>query len=234
MFRHLNPRRVKLVISKNQVTQTATGRHLVSADRHDRQNRIESAGPPVNTGRDDLDLAELAAAGDRKAFEEIYRRHLNRVYGLCFRLTADKEAAENLTQDTFVKAWTAIGGYSGRGNLGGWLGRIAVNLRRDHFRNQARRDRLQADAAREMVLEPAIHQGVVPLLAAMDLERGVAALPAGARTVFVLYEIEGYAHKEIAGLLDVATGTVKAQLHRARRLLRTILTEEKGAAHEES
>lgn len=184
-------------------------------------------GSPLRDGRQDLDLAELAAAGDRVAFEELYRRHVNRVYGLCFRLTADREAAENLTQDTFVKAWTAIGGYSGRGNLGGWLGRIAVNLRRDHFRAQIRRDRLQEEAAREMAGEMPAAPSVVPLLTAMALERAIAALPPGARTVFVLAEIEGYAHKEIAGLLNVATGTVKAQLHRARALLRTILTEEK-------
>jgi RNA polymerase sigma factor (sigma-70 family) len=182
--------------------------------------------------RDDLDLAELAAAGDRQAFEEIYRRYASRVHGLCFRLTADPVAAETLTQDAFIKAWTAIGGYSGRGNLGGWLGRIAVNLHRDGIRRLVREDRLLAEASRSSEMETVTPGHVVPLLTAMDLERGIAALPAGARTVFVLHEIEGYAHREIAGLLDVATGTVKAQLHRARKLLRGILTETKEAHHE--
>lgn len=180
----------------------------------------------------DLDLAELAAAGDRMAFESIYHRHLNRVYGLCLRLTADPVEAEVLTQDTFIKAWVSIGGYSGRGHLGGWLGRIAVNLRRDSFRQMARQVRMLEEITQSNELARTTPGGVVALLTAMDLEQGIARLPAGARTVFVLHEIEGYAHKEIAGLMDVATGTVKAQLHRARHLLREILTEKKDASHE--
>ena len=166
------------------------------------------------------------------AFEAIYRRHLNRVYGLCLRLTADVAAAEGLTQDTFVKAWTAIGGYSGRGNLGGWLGRIAVNMCRDNFRNLVRQERLLAEAARETEMQQAASGSVVPLLTALDLEKGIRQLPAGARTVFVLAEIEGYTHKEIGGLMGVATGTVKAQLHRARQLLRGLLTEKKDWKNE--
>lgn len=186
----------------------------------------------VGSLRDDLDLTELAAAGDRLAFEEIYRRHVNRVYGLSFRLTADPVAAQTLTQDTFIKAWSSIGGYAGRGNLGGWLGRIAVNLHRDQLRSMIRRDRLHEEAAAGQDLQRSTPDKVVPLLTAMDLERAIAALPHGARTVFVLHEVEGYPHKEIAGLLGVATGTVKAQLHRARSLLRNILTEDKGENHE--
>lgn len=187
---------------------------------------------PENRNQEDLDLVEQAAAGDRMAFESIYRRHLNRVYGLCLRLTADPGEAEILTQDTFVKAWMAIGGYSGRGSLGGWLGRIAVNLRRDRFRQMARQERMMDEVVWNMEPRPFEPGSAMPLLTGMDLERGIARLPDGARTVFVLHEIEGYAHKEIAGLLDVATGTVKAQLHRARKLLRDILTEKKDASHE--
>ncbi len=176
----------------------------------------------------DLDLAEKSATGDRLAFETIYRRHVNRVYGLCLRLTADPVAADTLTQDTFIKAWTSMGGYAGRGNLGGWLARIAVNLQRDQFRQLARREKLAEESGR-MYEERQVHNGsVVPLLTAMDLDRGIAQLPAGARTVFVLSEVEGYAQREIAALMNVATGTVKAQLHRARRLLRDILSENKG------
>jgi RNA polymerase sigma factor (sigma-70 family) len=200
-------------------------------ERKSENDRVERPGNAALP--EDLDLAELAAAGDRQAFETIYHRHVSRVYGLCLRLTADPVKAEGLTQDTFVKAWTAIGGYSGRGNLGGWLGRIAVNLRRDRFREVARQERLLAEAALEQGPDYQVDQGgVIPMLTAMDLEKGIARLPEGARSVFVLSEIEGYAHKEIAGLLDVATGTVKAQLHRARHLLRDILSEKKGANHE--
>lgn len=183
----------------------------------------------------DLELAEKSAAGDRQAFEALYRRHVNRVYGLCLRLTAEVNAAEILTQDTFVKAWSAMGGYSGRGDLGAWLGRIAVNLRRDEFRALARRAKLTEQARQDAEYRSYQPDGVLPLLTTMDLERALARLPEGARSVFVLYELEGYSHKEIAGLLDVAVGTAKAQLHRARLLLRDILgygDPKKGNAHE--
>lgn len=192
----------------------------------------------------DLHWAELAAVGDRAAFEKIYRKHLNRIYGLSLRLTGEVGDAEQLTQDTFVKAWFAIGGYHGQGALGAWLGRVATNLWRDRFRSRARRERLAAEAAAEQGLaagaEPTATlsgaarsrpDGVIPLLTAVDLERCTARLPEGGRLVYVLHDIEGYTHREIAELLDVAVGTVKSQLHRAHRLLRAMLTEEKEATH---
>jgi len=178
----------------------------------------------------DLDLAERAAAGDRAAFESIYRRHLNRVYGLCLRLTADVTAAETLTQDTFVRAWTAIGGYAGRGNLGGWLGRIAVNLNRDAFRRQANSERMLTEAVHAGVTPTQTGGGVIPLLTGLDLERCIRRLPDGARTVFVLHAVEGYPHREIADLMGIATGTVKAQFHRARHLLQDMLMEERTSS----
>ena len=176
----------------------------------------------------DCRLADRAAEGDRAAFEEIYRRYVNRVYGLCLRLTTDVGEAENLTQDTFIKAWFAIAGYAGRGNLGGWLGRVAVNLWRDQFRATARRGRLMEEVAAEPRQS---RDGVIDLLTSLDLERCIARLPEGGRLVFVFHDVEGYTHREIAELLDLAVGTVKAQLHRARRLLRNMLAEDREAAH---
>jgi RNA polymerase sigma-70 factor (ECF subfamily) len=192
----------------------------------------------------DCGLADRAAEGDRAAFEEIYKRYVNRVYGLCLRLTAEATEAEILTQDTFVKAWFAIGGYAGHGNLGGWLGRVAVNLWRDKYRATARRGRLAAEmtayrfgdettavsAGMGGVPRPG-QDGVIDLLTGLDLERCIARLPAGGRLVFVFHDVEGYTHREIAELLDLAVGTVKAQLHRARRLLRNMLAEDREAAH---
>jgi len=192
----------------------------------------------------DLRWAELAAAGDRAAFEKIYRGYQNRVYGLCLRLTGDVVEAEQLTQDTFVKAWLAIAGYTGRGQMGGWLGRVATNLWRDRYRSRARRQQLAAEVALAMGATAGAEatatfsgaaqtqpEGVIPLLTALDLERCIARLPEGGRAVYVFHELEGYTHREIAELLDVAVGTVKAQLHRARRLLRKMLTEDKETAH---
>lgn len=192
----------------------------------------------------DCGLADRAAEGDRAAFEEIYRRYVNRVYGLSLRLTTDDGEAEILTQDTFVKAWSAISGYAGHGNLGGWLGRVAVNLWRDRFRATARRGKLADDMiAHQFAHEESMaaasltgvwrsgRDGVIDLLTGLDLERCIARLPEGGRLVFVFHDVEGYTHQEIADLLNLAVGTVKAQLHRARRLLRKMLDEEREAAH---
>ena len=162
-----------------------------------RNKAPETVSPPLADGTD-LDLAARAATGDRGAFETIYHRHVNRIYGLCMRLTADVPAAELLTQDTFVRAWSAIGGYAGRGNLGGWLGRIAVNLNRDDFRRRANTDRMLAGAAQEWQGPQTTDASVTPLLTGMDLEKCIKRLPDGARMVFVLHAIEGYPHREIA------------------------------------
>ena len=177
-----------------------------------------------------LDLAARAAAGDRDAFTEIYQQHINRIYGLSLRLTSDRVQAETLAQDTFVKAWTSLGSYAGRGSLSGWLGRLAVNLWRDRFRQQARQERLLQKAALSWEHDRLPGGTVVPLLTALDLERSLARLPEGARTVFVLHEIEGYKHHEIAELLALTTGTVKSQLHRARKLLRVLMDTEQASS----
>jgi len=193
--------------------------------------------PGPDEGRDpDFGLARRAAEGDRAAFEEIYRSHVGRVYGLCLRLTADVSEAEILTQDTFVKAWFALPGFAGRGALGGWLGRMASNLWKDRFRARSRRRRLMEDLAAgsgDAETPPlggsvagAAAEGVARILTAMDLDRCIARLPDGARAVYVFHDVEGYTHREIADMLDVAVGTVKAQLHRARRLIRQMLAKD--------
>jgi RNA polymerase sigma-70 factor (ECF subfamily) len=182
--------------------------------------------PEQHNQLSELDLARRSADGEREAFEQIYRRHCARIYGLCLRLTADVNEAEQLVQDTFVRAWFAIAGFRGHGSLGGWLGRLAVNLWRDRLRSRRRNLRMIQD------LEPApAAGGVFPLLTGIDLERCIARLPEGGRAVYVLHDVEGYTHREIAGLMNIATGTVKAQLHRARGLLRAMLTEKKETSH---
>lgn len=186
---------------------------------------------------EDQDLVARSTAGDRAAFEAIYRRYVDRIYGTCLRLTADRVEAEGLTQDTFVRAWFALAGYTGQGSLGGWLGRVAVNLWRDRFRSNKRRDRLQGQLKAEMTTgsafpsDPRDRGGVIPLLTAVDLERAVAQLPPGARTVYVMHDVEGFKHREIGEMLGLATGTVKAHLHRARRMLRGMLADEREANH---
>ena len=162
-----------------------------------------------------------AQQGDHGAFEQLYRLHAGRVYALCLRLAGDAGEARRLTQDVFVRAWERLAGFRGESAFSSWLHRLAVNVVLADRRAAGRRGRrivAQSDA-------PAFEgAGSVNWTAErLDLERAIAALPPGARAVFVLYEIEGYGHEEIAAMTGIAPGTSKAQLHRARMLLREAL-----------
>lgn len=171
-----------------------------------------SAEPSV-----DADLVRRARDGAIDAFEQIYRRHAGRVHGLCLRLTGDRQRAEEHTQDTFVRAWQGLGGLRDDHGLGAWLRRIAVNSVLGE-RRRARRSPVLADRAFDDPAELGSAARTAPG-SAVDLERAIGALPARAREVFVLHQVEGYRHDEIAAMLSVTTGTTKAQLHRARKLL---------------
>jgi RNA polymerase sigma-70 factor (ECF subfamily) len=164
----------------------------------------------------DLQEAALAAAGDTRAFERLYRVHAARIHGLVRRMLGTDEATE-VTQDVFVRAWQKIGSFRGEAAFGTWLHRVAVNVvltRRAQL--GTRRNRFIAD---EQVLENLPAQTGSRDFG-IDFESAVARLPEGARHIFVLHDVEGYRHEEIAGLLGVTSGTTKAQLHRARMLLR--------------
>ncbi len=167
-------------------------------------------------------LVARAQEGDVSAFEELYRSHVRRVYALCYRLSGDASLAEELAQDVFVRAWQRLGTFRGDSAFSSWLHPLTVNVALSERR--ARRRRLArllttddpASFERPADRPPGPEAGV-------DLEKAMAALPPGARSVFVLHDVEGYRHDEIAALTGVATGTSKAQLHRARRLLREVL-----------
>jgi RNA polymerase sigma-70 factor (ECF subfamily) len=166
------------------------------------------------------DLVARAREGDRAAFEALYRAHVGRVYALCLRLSADRVRAEELTQDTFVLAWRRLGTFRGESAFGSWLYRIAVNAALGEHRSASRREQRVVPLSDP----PQGRSDAGDTALAVDLERAIAALPQGARSVFVLHDIEGYGHGEIARMSGVAVGTSKAQLHRARRLLREGLT----------
>ncbi len=166
-------------------------------------------------------LVGRAQAGDTGAFEALYRGHAGRVYAVCLRLTGRPHIAEELTQETFVRAWSRLPRFRHECQFATWLHRIAVNLVLDERRAHTRREaRIEQDEDLASLAAPGSLRRVDE---ALDLERAVAALPDGARTVFVLHDLEGYRHQEIAALTGVAVGTSKAQLHRARRLLREAL-----------
>lgn len=170
------------------------------------------------TGRPDSDAvdATLAASGDASAFERLYRHHLPRIYCLVRRMLNDDDADE-VTQDVFVRAWQKLGTFRGEAAFGTWLHRLAVNviLARRETLGIRRKRYLEGDAMLEVL--PTRKPG--PELA-MDFETAMGRLPDGAREVFVLHDVEGYRHEEIAEMLGLATGTSKSQLHRARLALR--------------
>lgn len=167
------------------------------------------------------DLVARAQAGDEDAFASLYRTHVGRVHALCLRMAGDAHAAGELTQDVFIRAWEALPGFRGDSALGSWLHRLAVNVFLGNTRTNSRREKRVMLAAEPGLLERPQESGSPGL--GMDLEQAIAALPERARLIFVLHDVEGYQHEEIAQMAGIASGTSKAQLFRARRLLRKSL-----------
>lgn len=156
-----------------------------------------------------------------RAFERLYRRHASRIHSLARRMLGPEEADE-ATQDAFVRAWRKLETFRGEAAFGTWLHRLAVNVMLSRRKKRGiRRERFVADG--EGVLALAASRGR-PDTMAVEFEAGFERLPPGARQVFVLHDVEGYKHEEIARLLGVTTGTTKAQLHRARMILREYLS----------
>jgi RNA polymerase sigma-70 factor, ECF subfamily len=162
-----------------------------------------------------------AQSGDADAFAAVYRALAGRIYALCLRFEGDAVTAGERTQDVFVRAWERLPGFRHESSFPTWLHRLAVNVVLADRRAAWRRERRVSIAPEpEMLLAPATTDDAG---ARLDLEQAMSKLPPGARAVFVLHDIEGYQHAEIADQLDIAEGTSKAQLFRARRLLREAL-----------
>jgi RNA polymerase sigma-70 factor (ECF subfamily) len=167
------------------------------------------------------ELVERAQRGDDDAFGALYRTHVGRVHALCLRLSGDTEAAGELTQDVFVRAWEALPSFRGESAFGSWLHRLAMNVFLGKRRASSRRERRVFATEEPALLERPVERPQPG--ARLDLEQAIAGLPRGARMVFVLHDVEGYQHGEIARMTGIAEGTSKAQLFRARRLLREAL-----------
>lgn len=178
--------------------------------------------PAGGTVDSDAELVEQARRGQLDAFERLYRRHHARVYALCVRLHRGHEQAEDSLQDAFVLAWQRLADFRGEAEFSTWLHRIAVNAALANLRRLGRRDRHLAVVDDDAWFDAPAPAGDTD--AVLDLEAAIALLPDGARVALVLHDVEGYSHEEIAALTGLAVGTTKAQLHRARRLLRGRLT----------
>ena len=182
--------------------------------------------PAVST-TDMTDDVALAAAGDVSAFERVYQAHLPRVHSLVRRMTGGRDTDE-VTQDVFVRVWQKLGTFRGDSAFSTWLHRLAVNVVIERFRAETlRRQRLrEGDDLFNTIAAPRRSGDL-----SMDFEAALAKLPDGAREIFVLHDVEGHKHHEIASLLDISVGTSKAQLHRARMMLRRHLGR-KDSTHE--
>ena len=185
-----------------------------------RSERPERANPASAAAGVELeDYVARAAEGDVRAFEHLYRTHLPRVHSLVRRMAGGRDTDE-LTQDVFVRVWQKLASFRGDSAFGTWLHRLAVNVVIERFRQEAtRRQRLHdGEEIFETLAAPSRSAHAV-----MDFEAALESLPDGARQVFVLHDVEGYKHHEIGTLLEISSGTSKAQLHRARMMLRRYL-----------
>jgi len=170
---------------------------------------------------DSTDVA-LAAGGDRQAFERLYRTHANRVFSICARMSGSRTRGEELTQDVFVRTWEKLPQFRGESAFSTWLHRLAVNVvlnaRKSEGKQASGMDQGDVDdERRDEVARAPMH------IERRDLAEAISKLPAGARKVFVLHDVEGYKHEEIGEMLGITSGGSKAQLHRARLLLREAL-----------
>ena len=181
---------------------------------------------PAGPGRaEELALVERCRKGDVAAIEVIYRTHSGRLYSVVYRMLGNPADAEDLLQEIFLAAHRKLDSFRGESALGTWLYRLATNLCLDYLRSRAAKSRQVTGALDE---EPALADRGSSRLAEqtvdkMDLERALAQLPEGCRTAFVLHDVEGLEHRDVAELLGIAEGTSKSQVHKARLRLRSIL-----------
>lgn len=173
---------------------------------------------PLEAGSNqEIHLVSLAKNNDYRAYEQLYRLHVGRVFALCTRLCNDRDMAEDLTQEAFVNAWKKLSSFRGDSAFGSWLYRIATNTSLSYLRKQTPfKNSLDLEQIEEKGAEDETAEK-------MALDKALGELPDGARAVFVLYSLEGYTHEEIGKMLGIASGSSKAQLHRARQLLRNKL-----------
>lgn len=171
-------------------------------------------------------LVARASTGDVVAFQRLYERSAGRVFALCLRMTADSQRARELAHDAFVRAWERLPGFRGESHFDTWMHRLAVNVVLEAVRTDRRREARVSLVEDEGPADQVDALGARPpadVLDRIDLERAIAALPPNARTVFVMHDVEGFRHDEIAERMQLAPGTVRAHLHRARQLMMRML-----------
>jgi RNA polymerase sigma-70 factor (ECF subfamily) len=182
-------------------------------------------------GASDYELARRSSAGDMSAFEELYSRHSRRVYSLCLRMTANTAEAEDLSQEVFIQLYRKAGSFRGESQFTTWLHRLTVNQVLMHFRRRGvKLEQVTEDGEEVQRIEPGTEdQSRMPVVDRIAIDKAVSQLPPGYRAVFVLHDVEGHEHEEVARLLGCSVGTSKSQLHKARMKLRGLLRQQNEA-----
>ena len=183
---------------------------------------------PADTGANsssDYTLTQQAAGGDMSAFEQLYRRHNRRVYSLCLRMTNSASEAEDLSQEVFIQLFRKIGSFRGDSAFTTWLHRLTVNQVLMHFRKKSVKLEFTTDEGETpiQIVAGTANPNAMPVVDRLALEKAIAQLPPGYRSVFLLHDVEGHEHEEIARMLGCSVGTSKSQLHKARMKLRGLL-----------
>jgi RNA polymerase sigma-70 factor (ECF subfamily) len=181
--------------------------------------------PSVDASASDFDLCRLAAEGSLPAFEIIYQRHHRRVYSLCLRMTNSQTEAEDLTQEVFIQLFRKAASFRGDSAFSTWLHRMTVNQVLMHFRRRSVKNEKVSDDGEmpEQTVHGTANPDRMPVVDRIALKKAIAELPNGYKNVFVLHDIEGYEHEEVAKMLKISVGTSKSQLHKARLKLRGLL-----------
>lgn len=204
-------------------------RNIMTKTEDDKRNAgVVTAEAEKRREPTDFELAQKAGAGDGDAFEQIYRRHFRRVYALCLRMLGDPTRAEDMTQEVFVQLFNKIGSFRGESAFTTWLHRMTVNLVLMYFRKASTRSELLTDEGETpiQIVRGTENPETMPIVDRIALERAVQQLPPGYRSVFILHDVEGYEHDEIARMMKISAGTSKSQLHKARLKLRQLLRQQ--------
>jgi RNA polymerase sigma-70 factor (ECF subfamily) len=173
----------------------------------------------------DLTLCQKAATGNLAAFEMIYQRYHRRTYSLCLRMTSSQTEAEDLTQEVFIQLFRKVGSFRGDSAFSTWLHRLTVNQVLMHFRRRSVKNEKVSDDGEmpDQAVNGTSNPNKMPVVDRIALKNAISELPRGYRNVFVLHDVEGYEHEEVARMLNISVGTSKSQLHKARLKLRGLL-----------
>ena len=186
----------------------------------------------LNNAVKSVDINSALSGEKMSGFDELYRKHYRRVYSICLRMTGNVAEAEDLTQEVFIQLHRKLGSFRGESAFTTWLHRLTVNQVLMHFRKRSVKSELTTDDGEipDSIDPDTINPEAMPIVDRISIETAISQLPPGYRTAFILHDVEGYEHEEIAKILGCSPGTSKSQLHKARLKLRRLIQQRAEAA----